>query len=115
MELVVKLGLQRCWCSRKTRRTPEKTVFIAEVTCFEAKLVIYKQFPATITLVAQNEPVRGARAALGGVHLRKIFQNLLELADLVQLSQLLDPANVLASDEYAWQVQLGPAQAHDLV
>lgn len=115
MEFFVTVGLQWSWCIGKTRRTPEKAIFVAEVTGFEAEFVIDKESSATVALVAENEPVSGARGAFGGIRCGQVLEKLLQLADLVEVSQVFDSTNVLAGDENTWQVQLGPSEAHEVV
>jgi len=59
--------------------------------------------------------VSGTRGALGGIRCGKALEKLLELADLVEVSQVFDPTDVLAGDENTGQVQLGPPEAHEVV
>lgn len=84
-------GSDRC---TRTKRTPDQTVLITGRTDSKTVNFLRITLMASVTLVAQNEPIPSAFFAYPGLRRRQSLYQLLQLSRLVQLHHLVRTANI---------------------
>lgn len=97
-----------------TRRAPYETVLVASGAALKPRFLCV-HFVTTVTVVAQNESVTATRVADTRFRCGQTFHELLELACLVQLPNLLRTSYISPTDKDSRQSQRSLTAAKDLL
>lgn len=92
-------SLSLCGISSGTSRASNKAILIANRAAPEPSLLRIA-LVATVAIAAEDKSQAPAAVADAGLRLRKPFDDLLQLTRLMQLPDLLGPADVPATDKH---------------